>query len=141
MRPGACALKLPVALLLSQLTVLVVDPDSDNLELLSAYLELEGATVLQASSVAAALEAATSQTAGAIHAVVSELLLADGDGCELLRRLRAQPGRQSLPALALTALTDPDWRRRALDGGFQACATKPFPLSELAPQLAALCRR
>jgi len=127
-------------LLLSQLTVLVVDPDSDNLELLSAYLQLEGATVLQASSVAAALEVATSST-NPIHAVVSELLLADGDGCELLRRLRAQPSRQSVPALALTALTDPDWRRRALDGGFQACATKPFPLVELAPQLAALCRR
>lgn len=140
MRPGASALKLPVALLLSQLTVLVVDPDSDNLELLSAYLQLEGATVLQASSVAAALEVATSST-NPIHAVVSELLLADGDGCELLRRLRAQPSRQSVPALALTALTDPDWRRRALDGGFQACATKPFPLVELAPQLAALCRR
>jgi len=140
LRPGASALKLPVALLLSQLTVLVVDPDSDNLELLSAYLQLEGATVLQASSVAAALEVATSST-NPIHAVVSELLLADGDGCELLRRLRAQPSRQSVPALALTALTDPDWRRRALDGGFQACATKPFPLVELAPQLAALCRR
>jgi two-component system CheB/CheR fusion protein len=140
LRPGASSLKLPVALLLSQLTVLVVDPDSDNLELLSAYLELEGATVLQASSVAAALEAATS-SASPIHAVVSELLLADGDGCELLRRLRAQPGRQSVSALALTALTDPDWRRRALDGGFQACATKPFPLVELAPQLAALCHR
>ncbi|MES1189211.1 MAG: response regulator [Myxococcales bacterium] len=130
-------------MLLRQLTVLVVDPDSDNLELLAAYLQLEGATVLQASSVAAALEVATSQhgSPSPIHAVVSELLLADGDGCELLRRLRAQPGHESLPALALTALTDPDWRRRALDGGFQACATKPFPLSELAPQLAALCRR
>lgn len=126
-------------MLLSQVTVLVVDADSDNLELLSAYLQLEGATVLEANSVAAALELAALPTTGRIDAVVSELLLTDGDGCELLWRLRAQPGRESIPALALTALSDPDWQQRAFAGGFQACATKPFPLTELAPQLAALC--
>ena len=130
------AVKLCLALLLSQVTVLVVDADSDNLDLLAAYLELEGATVLRASSIAEALE-----TAGPIDVVVSELLLGDGDGFELLRRLREQPGRQSVPALALTALTDADWQRRALERGFQSCAIKPFPLTELAPRLAALRKR
>jgi DNA-binding response OmpR family regulator len=130
------ALKLCLALLLSQVTVLLVEADNDNLDLLGAYLELEGATVLRASSLAEALE-----KSGPIDVVVSELLLGDGDGFELLRRLREQPGRQAVPALALTALTDPDWQRRALEGGFQACATKPFPLTELAPRLAALRKR
>lgn len=123
-------------MLLNQLTVLVVEEDRDNRELLSAYLQLEGATVLAAASIATALE-----TVGGIDVVVSELLLADGDGCELLRRLRAQAGRERVPALALTALTDTDWKRRALEGGFDFCATKPMPLAELTRTLVLLCRR
>ena len=116
--------------------MLVVEEDRDNRELLSAYLQLEGATVLAAGSVASALE-----MAGSIDVVVSELLLGDGDGCDLLRRLRAQAGRETVPALALTALTDADWKRRALEAGFDYCAIKPVPLADLARILVLLCRK
>ena len=123
-------------MLLQQIIVLLVEEDPDNLELMAGYLRLAGATVHEASSIRAALE-----TMGPINVVVSELLLVDGDGCELLRRLRAQAGRELVPALALTALTDVDWQRRALAGGFDQCVIKPFPLGELAQRLFALCRR
>lgn len=123
-------------MLLNQVTVLVVEEDRDNRELLSAYLQLEGATVRVAASIGTALE-----TEGSIDVVVSELLLGDGDGCELLRRFRAQPGRGRVPALALTALTDTDWKQRALAGGFDQCATKPLPLAELTRMLVVLCKR
>jgi DNA-binding response OmpR family regulator len=122
--------------LLNHVTVLVVEEDHDNRELLSAYLQLEGATVLAAGSVAAALE-----IAGSIDVVVSELLLGDGDGCDLLCRLRTQAGRESVPALALTALTDADWKERALRAGFDHCAIKPVPLADLARILVLLCRK
>lgn len=123
-------------MLLRHLTVLVVEEDRDNRELLSAYFQLEGATVLASASIATALE-----TAGSIDIVVSELLLSDGDGCQLLRRLRAQAGREKVPALALTALTDTDWKQRALDGGFDLCVAKPMPLVELTRLLVQLSRR
>lgn len=116
--------------------MLLVEEDRDNLELLSAYFQLEGAQVLAASNVAAALE-----MAGRFDVVVSELLLGDGDGCDLLRRLRRQAGRERVPALALTALTDADWKRRALDAGFDYCAIKPVPLAELTRLLLSLCRK
>lgn len=121
---------------LNQVTVLVVEEDRDNRELLSAYLQLEGATVIAVSSIATALE-----TPGEVDVLVSELLLGDGDGCELLRRFRAQAGRERIPALALTALTDTDWKQRAIQGGFDSCATKPLPLAELTQILVRLCRR
>jgi DNA-binding response OmpR family regulator len=130
------ASRLGSAVLLNGFTVLLVEEDRDNLELLSAYLQLEGATVLAASSAAAALE-----TPGSFDAVISELLLGDGDGCDLLPRLRAQAGRESVPALALTALTDADWKKRALQAGFNHCAIKPVPLTELTRLLLLLCRR
>jgi two-component system, OmpR family, response regulator len=122
-------------LLLHQVTVLVVDDDLESLDLFSAYLQLEGANVLLARSIAAALE-----TPGTIDVMVSELLLGDGDGIELLRRLRAQAGRESLPAVALTSLPDRDWQKRAVQGGFRRCVLKPFPLNELARCLAGLVR-
>ena len=118
-----------------EVIVLLVEEDPDNLELMAGYLRLEGATVHEASSIAAALE-----TVGRIDVVVSELLLGDGDGCDLLARLRAQPGCEAVPALAVTAVTDPDWQRRAVAGGFEQCVTKPFPLGELAQRLVALSR-
>jgi two-component system, OmpR family, response regulator len=124
-----------LALLLHQVTVLVVEDDLDSLELFSVYLQLEGANVVLARSIANALE-----TAGTIDVLVSELLLSDGDGVELLRRLRGQTGRESLPAVALTSLSDPDWQRRALQAGFNRCVLKPFPLAELTRCLAALTR-
>jgi DNA-binding response OmpR family regulator len=136
LRRRAAASKLLRALLLRDVIVLLVEEDLDNLELLGAYLRLEGATVHEASSIAVALEAP-----GRIDVIVSELLLEDGDGCDLLRRLRAQAGRESVPALALTSVTDPDWQSRAIAAGFNHCATKPFPLGELARRLIALCRR
>lgn len=123
-------------MLLHQVIVLLAEEDPDNLELMAGYLRLEGATVHEVSTISAALE-----TTGPIHVVVSELLLVDGDGCELLRRLRAQTGRESVPALALTAVTDVDWQRRAIAGGFAQCVIKPFPLGQLAQLLFALCRR
>lgn len=123
-------------MLLHQVVVLVVEEDRDNRELLSAYLQLEGATVIAAGTVAAALE-----TPGHIDLLVSELLLADGDGCDLLRRLRAQAGREGLPALALTALSDADWQQRALHAGFDHCALKPVPLAELTRLLLGLRRK
>jgi len=122
-------------LLLNHVIVLVVEEDRDNRELLSAYLQLEGATVLAVSSVAAALE-----TAGPIDVVVTELLLGDGDGCALLRRLRAQAGRETVPAVVLTALTDIDWQQRAADAGFEHYVIKPIRLAELARMLRDLCK-
>jgi DNA-binding response OmpR family regulator len=124
------------SLLLNGVTALVVEEDRDNRELLGAYLQLEGATVLSVGSIAAALE-----TSGPIDILVTELLLGDGDGCDLLRRLRGQAGRESLPAIALTALSDADWIQRAIGAGFEHCAIKPVPLSELTRLIRVLSRK
>ena len=71
--------------------------------------------------------------------VVLDLGLPDGDGLDLLRRLRRE-GRE-LPVLVLTARDTVDDRVRGLDGGADDYLVKPFDLAELCARARALVRR
>jgi two-component system CheB/CheR fusion protein len=119
-------------------TVLVVEDDVDNLELLTSHLEEEGAIVIGASSSAAALSQAQTQD---IDAVLADLELPDGDGCELLQRLRQMPGQSALPAVALTGYSDDLHRAKASACGFDRYAVKPFALEALTELMGELIDR
>jgi two-component system CheB/CheR fusion protein len=117
------------------LTVLLVEDDVDNLELLVSYLESEGAVAVGAASIAAAL----AQSIGkAIDVVVSDLELTDGDGCALVKQLRSREALAELPAIAVTGYSDQKWRHRASECGFARYAVKPFSLDILVDWIAEL---
>jgi len=65
------------------------------------------------------------------HIVLSDIGLPGHDGYELISQLRALPGGQSVPAVALTALARSEDRTRALRAGFQMHVPKPVETSEL----------
>jgi len=69
--------------------------------------------------------------------LVSDLGLGDGDGCDLLRALRAWRG---VSAVAITGGADAGARHRALRAGFAAVLAKPFTAPELAAAIAAATR-
>jgi CheY-like chemotaxis protein len=110
---------------LSGLTVLVVEDDVDNLELLSSHVESEGALTLSAGSIAAALAMTVDRH---VDVALCDLELADGDGCDLVRQLRRRDGWSSLPAVALTGYSDARWRKKAAECGFNRYAVKPYSL-------------
>lgn len=110
---------------LSGLTVLVVEDDVDNLELLASHVESEGAVTLSASSIAAALAMTIDRR---VDCALCDLELADGDGCELVRQLRRRDGWDALPAVALTGYSDAQWRQKAAECGFNRYAVKPYSL-------------
>ena len=121
---------------LSGLHVLLVEDDVDNLELLGSYLEGEGARPFSAGSISAAL----AMSAGnAIDILVSDLELADGDGCALLSKLRERHGTE-LPAIAISDYSDLKWRGKAADCGFDRYLVKPFSLDGLVESIAELSR-
>lgn len=120
---------------LSGLTVLVVEDDVDNLELISSHVESEGALALSAGSIAAALSMTAERQ---VDVALCDLELSDGDGCELVRQLRARNGCERLPAVALTGYSDERWRRKAADCGFNRYAVKPFPLEQITDWLVEL---
>ena len=59
--------------------------------------------------------------------LVSDIGMAGSDGYELISRLRGTTGAHGLhlPALALTAYSREEDRRRALDAGFDGYTAKP----------------
>ena len=68
--------------------------------------------------------------------ILLDLRMPDLDGLEVTRRLKAHPATASVPVLALTALSDEDDRRAAIDAGCVGCITKPFNNEELASAIA-----
>ncbi|WCM87023.1 response regulator transcription factor [Acidovorax sp. NCPPB 3576] len=72
-------------------------------------------------------------------AVVIDRGLPDGDGLQLVRRLRARG--QSVPCLMLTARDALHDRVDGLESGADDYLTKPFPMEELIARVRALLRR
>jgi CheY-like chemotaxis protein len=120
---------------LSGLTVLVVEDDIDNLELLSSHVESEGALTLSAGSISAALAMTVDRR---VDVALCDLELADGDGCELVRQLRGREGWTTLPAVALTGYSDAKWRKKAAECGFNRYAVKPYSLQQITDWLVEL---
>lgn len=75
----------------------------------------------------------------AFDVVLLDLGLPDGDGIELLTRLRRE--RQTTPVLILTARDALDDRLHGLDSGADDYLVKPFALAELLSRVRALARR
>jgi CheY-like chemotaxis protein len=113
---------------LSELTVLLVEDDVDNLELIGSFLEDEGARVLSAGSIAAALALSLEHP---FDVVVSDLELPDGDGCALLKQLKLREARTHVPAIAVSGYSQSEWGPKASECGFRHFLMKPFSLDEL----------
>ena len=73
-----------------------------------------------------------------VDAAIVDLLLPDGDGIELCRRLREW---SSMPIIVLSAVGDEEEKVRALRAGADDYVTKPFGPQELVARFEAVLRR
>ena len=117
------------------LRVLVVDDEPDARHLMRTMLEACGAEVTTAGSAVEALEAAGSDCPDLL---VGDIGMADRDGYDLIRDLRARPDCRELKALAVTAYASPDHRDAALEAGYDAHLSKPVDPDALSGEIAAL---
>jgi signal transduction histidine kinase len=117
--------------ILRGIKVLVVDDDLLALDFIRTTLEQYGAHVVTASSGREARERFAKQPPDVL---VSDLLMPDEDGLDLIRKIREfeRPSGRRVPAAALTALARSDDRRRALNAGYQMHVAKPVDPLELA---------
>lgn len=127
--------------------ILVVEDDAGIANGLVVNLSKRGYAVDLCSSVAGAWDALCSER---FAAVVLDLGLVDGDGEELLQRLRASlvlEGRigqlpdPATPVLIMTARDGVEQRIAGLDKGADDYLVKPFDVNELGARLRALLRR
>ena len=123
---------------LEGMTILVVDDSEDTTEMVRHLLEISGATVSAATSGREALQLARKKQ---FDVVLSDISMPEMDGFEFLSKLRKIPGKQDLPAVALTGFGRPEDVQRACDEGFYAHLTKPFDIQTLASILQKMPRQ
>jgi two-component system response regulator MprA len=87
------------------------------------------------------MAALTSLTQIKPDCVVSDILMPDMDGESLLRALRAVPGLESVPFIALSAVRSEARIRAVIGAGADAFLLKPFPLRELTEKVRSLVER
>jgi two-component system, OmpR family, KDP operon response regulator KdpE len=115
--------------------VLVCDDEQQILRALRVILRDAGFEALPASTMEEALDVAA---VGRPDAGIIDLVLPDGDGVELCRRLREWT---RMPLIVLSAVGDEDAKVRALAAGADDYVTKPFGPRELVARLEANLRR
>ena len=113
-------------------SVLVVDDDRDNLEMLAEYLTLAGCTVATASSGTEAIAVAESVRP---DVVLMDLALPGMDGWEATRRVKAHPLLQQTIVIAVTAHSLADHKEKAMHAGCDSVVVKPYDLVALAEQV------
>ena len=117
-------------------SILVVEDQVKLLNSLARGLQEEGYVVHPAATGAAGYAIATTEE---VDAIVLDLMLPDGDGMTLLRKLRA--GGFTRPILIVTARDTVHDRISGLDSGADDYLVKPFSFGELVARLRALLRR
>ncbi len=122
--------------------VLAVEDDEGIAHGLKLALRREGWAVDIAPSVSAAWAALCAEP---FEMVLLDLGLADGDGLQVLQRLRAVPAGAlpdaATPVVIMTARDQVASRIAGLDTGADDYVTKPFDAGELAARMRALRRR
>lgn len=105
--------------------ILLVEDETDALEMIELVLAEAGASVATASSSTAAID---HMKRGPFDIVVSDIGLPGMDGYTLageLRQLARERGGSEPPMVAFTAFTDSSHRQRAVQAGFEAHIAKP----------------
>jgi len=116
---------------LSGIYALLVEDDPDGCDLMQMMLRRFGAEVTAVSTAAAALQAVRERRPDVL---VSDIGLPDGDGFQLLKRVRES--NQDLPAVAVTAYASRQDVAKALAAGFQAHVAKPVEPAQLSAAVA-----
>jgi two-component system KDP operon response regulator KdpE len=115
--------------------LLVCDDDAHVLRALTLLLRGAGFDVLDAATAERALDVAAVERPSL---AIVDLMLPDGNGIELCRRLREW---SAMPILVLSAISDEQTKIEALQAGADDYVTKPFASGELLARVHAALRR
>jgi two-component system, OmpR family, response regulator RegX3 len=116
-------------------TILLIEDEAAISEPLAAALRREGFEALVAETAAAGLEFFEGRSP---DLVLLDVMLPDGDGRDLLRRIRET---SRTPVVMLTARGEEMDRVLGLELGADDYVTKPFSAAELAARIRAVLRR
>lgn len=116
-------------------SVLVVDDDAENREILARLLDLEGYAVVSFGDGAVALEWLRSNPAPSV--ILLDLNMPNVNGWEFSRRLREDPAIQRIPIVVISASTQV--RQGAREIGASEYLDKPIDFDRLIAALGKSC--
>ncbi len=119
-------------------TVLVVDDNAQNLELLMAYMEeLSSVRTLSASN---GMEAMAKVSTEPVDLILLDIMMPRMSGFEVCRQLKADPATRDIQIVMVTALNEVGDHERAVDCGTDEFLTKPVNRLELITRVKSLLR-
>ena len=119
-------------------TVFVLEDDADISRLVQYHVEKAGFSV-RAFETGRNVVSEAERTPPALFLL--DVMVPDGDGMDVCRRLRAHPTLSTLPIIFLTARAAENDRVRGLELGADDYITKPFGTRELVARVRAVLRR
>lgn len=108
--------------------IMVVDDDEDFTNLYKTALKAVGIDVTAVNQSSFAIEMAYLVKPDIF---VIDLMMPDIDGFQLCRMIRDDPVIKSTPIIIVTALTDEESKKVALDAGANDYLSKPFHIDDL----------
>jgi len=118
-------------------TILIVENNEMNLDILSQLLEMEGYAALKA------LDGATCIKLAALHKpdlILMNMQMPGQDGFEITRAIKNDPKTASIRVVAFTDEVMEEVEKRAIDCGCLGMITKPIEVAEFAAKMAAFFR-
>jgi len=116
-------------------TILIVEDNEMNRDMLSRRLERKGYSILIAVDGAEGIDVTRAQMPDLI---LMDMSLPIVDGWEATRRIKADDYLKHIPIIALTAHAMANDREKALDAGCEDYDTKPIELPRLLAKIEAL---
>ncbi len=103
--------------------ILIVDDDSEQVDVLSLALKRQGFETMSAHTAAEGLELARSQHP---QLVILDIRLPDGNGLDICQVLSDDPQTASIPVIILSGMERPDIIRRCRAAGCRYYVRKPY---------------
>ena len=119
-------------------TVLIVDDNPQNAELLAAFLESSQVRLVFASDGIDAMRAVTDENPDLI---LLDIMMPHMSGFQVCQRLKSNPSTSSIPILMLTALNEPSDIEYARECGANEFISKPIARAELNRRVNNLLKR
>ena len=116
-------------------TILIADDETELMDALAQYFRKENLTLVRAENGAQALELFDTRHP---DLVLLDIMMPDMDGYSVLNEIRKT---SQIPAIMLTALSDPDDKIRSLSSGADDYITKPYDPREVLARVKAQLRR
>ncbi|MCW5765080.1 MAG: response regulator [Phycisphaeraceae bacterium] len=113
--------------------ILLVDDNEANLELLQAYLEGVGGSIMTARD---GLEALRCLEAHKPDLILLDVMMPRMSGYQLCKRLKADPATKGIPVVMVTALTEVSDQERAEEVGADDFISKPITKPDLLARIA-----